>query len=99
MDIDSKEISWVKAQASQLICPSACDLIQVILCASTPTLQVQIYDGENTSGDLILDCKTNYSISLEFPHGMYMRRGIYFRNQTKTLSALFRFRPRPSKEG
>lgn len=99
MDIESKEISWVQAQASQLICKSACDLIQVILVASTPTLQAQIYDGENTSGDLILDVKVNYSRNLVFPHGMYMRRGIYFRNQTKTLSALFRFRPRPSKEG
>lgn len=99
MDIDSKEISWVQAQASQLICKSACDLIQVILVASTPTLQVQIYDGESTSGDLILDVKETATVNLIFPHGMYMRRGIYFRNQTKTLSALFRFRPRPSKEG
>lgn len=99
MDMDNKKISWVQAQASQLICKTACDLIQVILVASTGTLQAQIYDGENTFGDLILDCKAPYTTNLEFPYGMYMRRGIYFRNQTKTLSALFRFRPRPSKEG
>ena len=99
MEIDSKEISSMQVQASTLITPHSADLIQVIISTSTGTSQWQLYDGENTNGDLKLDGKSNYTLSLEFPHGMYMRRGIYFRNQTKVLSALFRFRNRPSKEG
>jgi len=99
MDIDSKEISSVQVQASTLITPMAADLIQVIICTSTGTSQWQIYDGEDTNGDLKLNGKSTFTLPIEFPGGLYMRRGIYFRNQTKVLSALFRFRPRPSKEG
>lgn len=99
MDIDSKEISSVQVGASALITKGAADLIQMIVVASTGTAQWQLYDGEDTSGDLKLNAKHSLTQPLEFPGGLYMRRGIYFRNQTKVLSALFRFRPRPSKEG
>lgn len=99
MDIDSKEISSVRVTDSQLITPSAADLIQVIVTHTTGTANWKVYDGENTSGDLKLDMKTEYSKSFEFPGGMYMRRGIYFYRDTKVQSALIRWRNRPSKEG
>lgn len=99
MDIDSKEISSMQVGDSALITPHSADLLQVIVAASTGTCQWQLYDGENTSGDLKLNAKHSQTHSLRFPEGMYMRRGIYFRNQTKVLSALFRWKNRPSKEG
>lgn len=99
MDIDSKEISSKQVGGSALITPTAADLLQIIVVADTATSQWQLYDGENTNGDLKLNAKTPYTKSIVFPGGLYMRRGIYFRNQTKVLSALFRWRDRPSNEG
>lgn len=99
MDIDSKEISSMRVTDSQLITPHSADLIQIVVTHSTGTAQWRVYDGEDTNGDLVLDMKTQYTRSFEFPHGMYMRRGIYFYRDTKVQSALFRWRNRPSKEG
>jgi len=99
MDIESKEISSIRVTGSQLITPHSADLIQITVTHTTGTANWKVYDGENTSGDLKLDCKTPYTFNLDFPHGMYMRRGIYFYRDTKVQSALIRWRNRPSKEG
>jgi len=99
MEIDSKEISKMRVTDSQLITPHSADLIQIIVTHSTGTANWKVYDGENTSGDLVLDMKTQYTRNFTFPHGMYMRRGIYFYRDTKVQSALIRWRNRPSKEG
>lgn len=99
MNIDSKEISSKLVTDSEVLTHTAADLLSVLVTHSTGTAQCRVYDGENTSGDLKLDLKAQYSRNFRFPEGLYMRRGIYFYRDTKVQSALIRWRNRPSKEG
>lgn len=99
MNVDSKEISSKLVTASEVLTHTAADLLEVLVTHTTGTAQCRVYDGEDTNGELKLDLKVQYSQSFKFPEGLYMRRGIYFYDDTKVQSALIRWRNRPSKEG
>ena len=100
--MDSKEYSWKWITASELLCPVACDFISAHLVPDAAgTATATIYDGESTSGDIIIRVRTAVSrhCDLEPPVPIYCRRGLYIEIITNTRGVLVQWRPRLSKEG
>lgn len=79
MEVDSKQISrrWVTADA--LLCEKECDLLFVYLVPSAANADASLYDGENTTGDLIATLKEAAVSGHEFkpPTPIYCRKGLY----------------------
>ncbi|MBA7685444.1 hypothetical protein ES703_93869 [subsurface metagenome] len=100
---DSKEYSWKWLLASELLCPTACDLTYVLLTSLTAAATaVTFYDGADNTGRVIAVINTLASRSFECnPHKpIYCRRGLYYENNAvETPGCLVQWRPRDSKEG
>jgi hypothetical protein len=79
MDYDSRQISrqWVTADA--LLAEKECELVYAYLTPSTANADVSLYDGENTSGDLVATLKEAAVSGHEFqpPVPIHCRKGLY----------------------
>ena len=79
MDGDSSLISrqWVTADAR--LCEKECELIFAYMLPSAANADVSLYDGENTSGDLIATLKEAAVSGHRFrpPVPIYCRKGLY----------------------
>jgi len=76
----SSEYSWAWVTVDTILSHGPCELIfshHVPSAAGTST--IDLYDGENTSGDLIIKCRTAESRATMFrpPKPIYCRRGLY----------------------
>ena len=79
MDQDSRQFSrqWVTADA--LLAEKECELVYAYLAPSAASADVSLYDGENTSEDLIATLKSAVITGHEFrpPVPINCRKGLY----------------------
>lgn len=79
MDQDSKQYSrhWVTADA--VLAEKECELIYAYLVPSAANADATLYDGENTTGDIIATLKSAVITGHEFrpPAPIYCRKGLY----------------------
>jgi len=76
---NSRQISrqWVAANA--LLAEKECELVYAYLAPSAANADVSLYDGENTSGDLICTLKSAVVTGHEFrpPEPIHCHKGLY----------------------
>lgn len=99
---DSKEYAWKWITASELLCRSACDLVDAHLVPNAAgTATAIFYDGEDTHGRIIISARvsgiTHCDLHPNVP--IYCRRGLYIAIITNTRGILVQWRPRLAKEG
>lgn len=79
MKVESKEYSWAWVTEDRLLSHGACELVYACLVPSGATTNSILYDGENTSGEIIVTLKAatvrNIPFSPKVP--VYCRRGLY----------------------
>jgi hypothetical protein len=79
MDGDSSLISrqWVTANAR--LCEKECELFFAYMVPSAASADVSLYDGENTTSDLIASLKSAAVTGHEFrpPVPIYCHKGLY----------------------
>lgn len=99
--VESKKYSWAWVTASRLLSHGACELCCFMLTATTDFGTVNIYDGENTNGDLIaiVECLANRSQMFcpKFP--IYCRRGLYIERVANVFGAFVQWRELGHKGG
>ena len=99
---DSKEYSWKWITADEILSKVACDFLGSHHVPSTAgTSTIDIYDGENTSGKVIVKCRTAESRATPFhpPKPIYCRKGLYIDIKANCLGVFVMWRVRDSKEG
>ncbi|GAI87666.1 unnamed protein product, partial [marine sediment metagenome] len=86
---------------SELLSRSACDLCTIVITAAKDHATINVYDGENTNGDLVakLECLANRSQEFKPFAPIYCRRGLYIELVEKYRGVLAQWRLRSSKEG
>lgn len=99
---DSKEYAWKWVTASELLCPTACDLVDAHLVPDAAGFATAVfYDGESTTGEIIISARvsgiTHCDLHPNVP--IYCRRGLYLAILTNTRGILVQWRPRSSREG
>ncbi len=98
---DSKVYSWKWVTAAEILSKSACDLLYIKVMPSGGTCDVDIYDGENTNGTLIVTMNSEFITNCELlpKEPIYCRRGLYIDDLTAITGVLVQWRVRSSKEG
>lgn len=89
--MDSKEYSWAWVTADRLLSHGACELQSAhIFPRGTGTCNVVLYDGENTSGDVIFNYSSPTDRVTPFvpKEPVYCRRGLYV-GGTSILDGIF----------
>jgi len=88
---ESKEYSWAWVTADRLLTDKECELVYALLVpSSSATCRARIYDGENTSGDTVVDLRTAQSNPVPFkPEPVYCRRGLYVDCVTDNVLGVF----------
>ena len=97
---DSKEYSWKWVTADEVLSKVACDFIGSHHVPSTAgTSTIDIYDGENTNGRVIIKCRTAESRATAFhpPAPVYCRRGLYIDIKASCLGVFVMWRELGSK--
>ena len=79
MEGESRLISRQWVTASALLAEKECELLFAYLVPSAANASVTLYDGENTTGDLIATLKEAAVSGHEFtpPVPIYCRKGLY----------------------
>lgn len=77
--MESKEYSWAYVTEDRLLTAKDCELIFAYLVPSAATTDSAIYNGENTTGDKIIDFKSAAVTGHPFrpPVPVYCRKGLY----------------------
>lgn len=78
-EVDSKEYSWRRITADQLLSNRACELCYVAVEPSADASTVAIYDGEDTTGDEIHTLIREETDQIVFnpPVPVFCRHGLY----------------------
>jgi hypothetical protein len=79
MDGDSRQYSRQWLTASALLAEKECELLFAYLLPTAGTDTVSLYDGENTTGELIATLKSAAVTGHKFkpPVPIYCRKGLY----------------------
>lgn len=91
MEAESKEYSWAWVTADRLLSHGPCELLcAIIFPAGTGTCNVILYDGENATGEEILNYSspTDEPVPFSPPKPIYCRRGLYV-GGTALLDGIF----------
>lgn len=95
--MDSQEYSWAWVTADQLLSRGPCELVSAYLVVSAASTDTHLYDGENTSGDLIATLEsaavTGHPFAPLVP--IYCRRGLYVDIGTSVTGCLVQWRELP----
>lgn len=77
--MESKEYSWAYVTSSRLLSDGPCELVYAYLVPSTATTDTVLYNGRNTSGEVIVTLKaaviTGHRFTPRVP--VYCDKGIY----------------------
>ena len=97
--MESKEYSWAWVTADRLLSHGPCELVYIMLTSAAAAATSTIYDGENTSGEIIavLEATTNISQQLHFPKPIYCEHGLYLDIDTNATGCLVQWRELPQR--
>lgn len=100
--VESKAYSWKWVTSDELLSKVPCELIFTHHVPSTAgTSTVNFYNGEDNSGDLIIQCRTAESRATVFapPKPVYCRRGLYVDIKANCLGVFVMWRELGRGEG
>lgn len=99
--VESIRYSWKWVTASELLSKVACELCCFMLTATTDFGTVNLYDGENTTGELIaiIECLANRSQMFCPKYPIYCRRGLYIERVANVFGAFVQWRELGHKGG
>jgi hypothetical protein len=91
---ESKEYSWAWVTASRLLTDHECELIFAHLVAGNQSTATVLYDGVNTSGDVIVYLLSAAITSLSFspPVPIHCRKGLYITKDAGATGILVMWR-------
>jgi hypothetical protein len=99
--MDSKEYSWAWVTGDRLLSHGPCELLYAYLVVSAASTDSSLYDGENTTGDLIVTLKaaavTGHPFKPKEP--IYCRKGLYVDVGTSVSGIFVQWRELSGKEG
>ena len=77
--VESKKYSWAWLEASRLLSHGPCELVFAYFVMGGATSASVLYDGESTSGDVILkwDASDANPVAFPTPVPVYCRKGLY----------------------
>ena len=89
--MESKEYSWAYLTGNRLLSHGPCELIFAHLGPGAATTDAVLYDGENTSGDVIVTLQAAVVTGMPFnpPVPIYCRKGLYFAQGSSTSTTAF----------
>jgi len=93
--MESKEYSWKWVTADELLSHGPCEFLGSHHVPSTAgTSTIDIYNGENTNGEVIVKCRTAESRATPFhpPKPIYCRRGLYLDIKANCLGVFMMWR-------
>lgn len=95
--VESKQYSWAWVTADRLLSHGPCELLQAHLVVSGGNGTVTLYDGENTSGDIILKMQAAAKTGLQFhpKEPIYCRRGLYVGSSASLTGVFVQWRELP----
>lgn len=98
---ESKEYSWAWVTADRLLSLGPCELVSIAQTSSGNTSDVTYYDGENTTGDIILIMEALANRTAQFcPHvPIYCRRGLYVDIGNNVTGCFVMWRELSNKKG
>lgn len=98
---DSKEYSWKWVTASELLSTRPCEICTIIQTCKTTNCRTHIYDGENTTGRMVmrLEALANRSVAANIHHHIYCRRGLYVELSGDTHGVFIQWLERPQGVG
>lgn len=102
MEVESKAYSWKWVTADELLSHGPCELLCAkFIPSAAATATATIYDGENTSGDIIVAFRTAQSkqADLSPKKPIYCRRGIYVDCIANVRGVFVQWRELGHKEG
>lgn len=97
--MDSREYSWAWVTADRRLSLGPCELVFALLTAGAGNADVTLYDGENTSGDIILTLEALQHVTQQ-AHLLvfaYCRRGLYVDIGTNVTGCFIQWRELPRK--
>ena len=100
--VESKEYSWKWVTADELLSHGACELLYALFIPSdAATATAIVYNGENTSGDIVVSFRGAESRQSVFsPKApVYCRRGLYVDCGSNTRGVFVQWRELGHKEG
>lgn len=100
--MESKEYSWTWVTASRLLTARECELVYAHLAAGGQSTATVIYDGVNTSGDVVTYLISAAITGLSFspPVPIYCRKGLYITKDPGATGILVMWRHlKQGKEG
>jgi len=100
--VESKEYSWKWVTADGCLSKGPCEFVYSHHVPSTAgTSTINLYDGENTNGELIAKCRTAESRAtvISPPVPIYCRRGLYIDVKANCLGVLVIWRELGQKGG
>lgn len=77
--MESRKVSWVWATVDQVLSVKRCELIYANLNVSAASTDSSLYDGQNTSGKLIVTLESAVVTNLPFapPEPVYCPKGLF----------------------
>ena len=89
--MESKEYSWAYLTGNRVLSHGPCELVFAYLVPGAVTTDAVLYDGENTTGDVIVTLQaasvTGKAFSPKVP--IYCRKGLYFSQGSSTSTRVF----------
>lgn len=92
--MDSKEYSWAWVTSDRQLSDGPCELLMVVLVPSATTIDTVIYNGDNTTGDKILQFNITVVLNWGFipPVPIYCDKGLYIDIGTNVTGVLVQWR-------
>jgi len=101
MEPKSKEYSWKYIVADEILSLQPCELVYARLTSATAAGSAIFYDGENATGEKILELATGglYNCEVAPPVPIYCRKGLYVGSVTTVDGILVQWREIPQGIG
>ena len=92
--MESKKYSWKWLTADELLSHGPCELVFAMLTSASAAATATLYNGENTTGQVIvvLEATTNISQQIHVPQGIYCERGLYVDVDSNATGILVQWR-------
>jgi len=99
--VESKAYSWKWVTATELLSLRACEVLHAFLTSAAASSTATLYDGEDTSGEIIavLEATTNISLQIHFSKPVYCRRGLYVVLDSNVAGLFIQWRELPQGIG
>jgi len=99
--MESKEYSWAWVTTDRQLSDGPCELLMVSIVPSATTADTVVYDGDNDTGDEIIQFSITIVLNWDFkpPVPIYCRKGLYITVGTNVVGVFVQWRELGRKGG